>query len=109
VTGERERIRCEKGHACNGWLIVDSGDNWVGNGFKEQDGEVFTIARSLPPKTREKPKRKRLPIPLRTCLYGHMDWISFVDQSGATRYRCNTCQTRSFRKLKKKGLVRKIV
>ena len=105
-TGDREVIRCEKGHGCNGWLIVDSEDNWVGNGFKEQDGEVFVIPRELPSKTKEKPAKR--PIPHRPCLYGHMNWTPF-DDKGKTRYRCLTCQTQTFRKLKKKGLVSKIV
>jgi hypothetical protein len=105
-TGERETIKCEDGHNCNGWLIVDAEDNWVGVGHRERDGEIFTIPRPLPMKVKEK---KKLPIPHRPCLYGHMNWTEFVDQFGKTRYRCKTCQTQTFRRLKKKGLVKKVV
>jgi len=105
-TGDRETIRCEKGHNCNGWLIVDADDNWVGVGHKERDGEIFTVPRPLPNRAKEK---KKLPIPHRSCVYGHMNWKEFVDKDGKTRYRCNTCQSQTFRKLKKKGLVKKVV
>ena len=91
ATGDRETIRCEEGHSCHSWLVVDAEDNWVGIGHRERT-----------------PKSKKLRIPHRPCLYGHMNWKEFIDQNGKTRYRCKTCQTQTFRKLKKKGLVNRI-
>lgn len=106
---EREDLVCEKGHRCNGWLIVDSDNHWVGYGHKEESGEIFSISRPLPVHSKRSKVVENVteekPIPHRSCRYGHMAWDPF-DDDGVTRYRCRTCQSNPFRRLKKEGKVK---
>lgn len=103
IEGDREHLLCSKNHRCHGWLIVDAHNNWIGLGYREGEGEIFSIHRPLPVGLKDEGTEK-LPIPLRPCKYGHLDWVR-IKTSPKERYHCRVCNTQTFRKLKKEGKV----